>query len=522
MARTSLMGGTLRTLMVASLSLPVGLALPAHAQDQAESKPVVSTPVQPVRTQSDAVEAPPVTPRPAPSNADALGPLDTGLGPRSGAFFFNRASEKYPTPESALAEGVFAPLKHIELGDPDYYLTLSGEERVRLVGQSYANFAGAGPNRGQGYIGFRHQYGADLHLGPNVRFFGQLVSAQIAGKDIARPYNARVQNDVDLAQGFVEFRDTFASGQFSVRGGRQLFNLGNGTLFSIIPAASVEQAMDGVVAHYSRQTFDLTGFWLKPVDVARGAFDDPTSKTETNYGAYGSVRLVDRGDTGITIDPFFIHNRNETGRAGLITGPTARDTMGARIWGQSGIVSFDWSGIFQTGSMVGQDVRAGAVLTETRFRLPGAPAKATLLLRADAITGGGGKDGSTIHTYDPLYNFNLYTSVSGNIGLSNLIEGGPGINLNPAPKLSVQAYNRWYWRYSTDDIVYGRSFSPLLTTADAEGSYIGMQPGMIARYQLGRNVNLMAQAAYFTPSDGMKQAGLKNSAWLLFETLFMF
>lgn len=445
--------------------------------------------------------------------------LDARRGPRVGGYYMMRFNDRFDNEVAAKKEGIFAPLKYLPLTD-DVYLTLSGEERFRAVAQTYSSLAGAGISNDQTFLALRHQYGADLHLGDHVRMFGQLISAQQFGSGITKPYPGKQDDDLDLGQGFVEVFGNAAGGTAGLRAGRQQFDLGNGLLFSVQPAANVEQSYDGFVGYYNNPRLDVTLFRLKPVDASNGVFNDPTSRTTTFWGIYGSTHLASGGGTTINADPFYFNVRNSEANINRVRGLERRNVVGVRLWGSSGPVSMDWTGVYQEGDMAGRPIRAGALFTDTQFAIPGAPADLRIAVRADVATGG--RENGRLQTYNPLVSANLYTTIGGFLGLSNLYEGGLGFNMRPAKKLSVQAYNRWYWRYSTDDLVYGRNFVPLPQSALTKARYIGMQPALALRYQATKRLTYVINAGKIFTGKGMRKAGLKDLAFGLLEAQFVF
>jgi hypothetical protein len=130
-----------------------GMALlPAStlAQDSAHVEPAANIP----------------TPAPAPAGL----PLQTGLGPRVGAYYLLRFNETAAPkrPAGAPTTGLNA-LKYIPLdAGGDVTLSLSGMERVQFNSYTHETLASQQMSN-QLFLQFRHIYGTDLHLGPYVR-----------------------------------------------------------------------------------------------------------------------------------------------------------------------------------------------------------------------------------------------------------------------------------------------------------------------------------------------------------------
>ena len=500
--------------------IAAGLPLQARSQEAAASSAPHTAGSPLVADPSQSPDRPLPAGEPAKVRAPRVdAPLNARRGAKSGPYYLQRWNDSYPTEAAAAKEGVFAPLKHIPLGG-DAYLTLSGEERLQAIAQTYGSFAGGG-TRNQTYFSFRHQYGADLHLNRNIRVFGQLVSAQQPAWNMPKPYSGKQQNSIDVAELFVEAQTRIADVTVGARVGRQQMSLGNGLLFGLQANANVEQAFDGIVAYANRPNTDLTLFAVKPVDYQNGAFDDRTSDTQRFYGAYGSLRLYRSKHTDIVLDPFLIRSENDATAINLVKGEDRRWTVGARLWGSSGLVNIDWTAAYQFGRFNEKTVSAAALLTESQVQIPGAPAKLRLAVRGDIATGGA-RDGSTVKTFRTFYPQQLYMTIMGFLTTSNVYDLGLGIRADPTPRLSLQAYQRHFWRYSTEDVVYGRGAAPLTSTAKSDASSIGTLWSISGRWQINKHVGIGVDTGYYKASGTPQQSGLRDVAYGLTELLFMF
>jgi hypothetical protein len=130
-----------------------------------------------------------------------------GRGPGRGNSYVARYEEdwSYLRDPTLSTDPWFDPLKYIAL-DPscDVYLTLNGEFRFRYDNTDHKNF-GIAPSATPGtatkgpvftpataissneLYKERYAVGADLHLGPYVRFYGELYNGQQTGHDAGDP-----------------------------------------------------------------------------------------------------------------------------------------------------------------------------------------------------------------------------------------------------------------------------------------------------------------------------------------------
>jgi hypothetical protein len=137
------------------------------------------------------------------------------------------------------------PLKYLALRDAEaWYVSLGGEARLRY---EYFNHAlwGQGPQDHDGYVLQRYMLHADVHLGPQVRFFTQLKS----GLEEDRTGGPRPtdKDELDLHQAFVDVMlDTQPT--VTLRAGRQELAFGSSRLVSVRESPNVRQSFDGLRA----------------------------------------------------------------------------------------------------------------------------------------------------------------------------------------------------------------------------------------------------------------------------------
>lgn len=140
------------------------------------------------------------------------------------------------------------PLKYIPSDEnPDVYLTLGGEIRLRYEGYENNNW-GQGPADDDGYLWYRALASADMHLGEHVRLFGELIGAWAEGK---QPFESPIdETDVDLLQGFVDLTVPLGGDNTSLtlRPGRQLLSYGTERLIGVRYGPNVLRTFDAVKA----------------------------------------------------------------------------------------------------------------------------------------------------------------------------------------------------------------------------------------------------------------------------------
>lgn len=498
-----------------------------HSRALALAVAAVSLSSQHALAEEPAASAPPEAAKPSSAQpaatAAAVLPPQAGMGPRVGPYYLLRFNETSapPRPAGAAPATGLGALKYMPLNaSGDINLSLSGMERAQfnsyshesLVSQNYSD---------QLFMGFRHIYGADLHLGSHVRAYGELASGQMGGRDIG-PQPPRQRNDLAVQQAFVEVSAPVGDGLLSVRGGRQGIWLGNGLILSTQPFANIPLSFDGVTAQYRTKSARIDVLAVENVANAKDVFGDSSNPGRKIWGVYGSFALPRMADDAVSLnlDPFYIGFKStKLAMAGLV-GDDERHGVGARLWGKAGPIQLDTTVVRQGGTFAGQDVEAWAFYGDAGYVMESSPLKPRFGFRFDAVSGG--RDGDKIQTFTPLYTGQQYYAASGYLAGSNLVETGPTLALNLSKTVRLSAYNRWYWKQDRDDAVYGRGFAPLPGTADPSIGYIGMQPDVTVQWTITPNLFLTVEGAYFDVSDGMKRAGGRDVFYSLVDLTFMF
>jgi hypothetical protein len=448
-------------------------------------------------------------------------PAQTGLGPRLGSYYllrFNETGEPGPAAPGA-ARG---RLKYIPLDRAGHVtLSLSGMERLQLNSFTHETLATQAFDH-QLFAQLRHIYGADLHLGSNLRLYGELSSGQAGGRDIG-PQPARQRNDLALQQAFAEVGGRVGGGRLSLRAGRQEIWLGNGLIVSTQPFANIPLSFDGATLQYRSDRVRIDALAVENVANAPGLFGDSSNAGRRVWGVYGSLALPRLGRPGegvaLNLDPFYVGFRSTGLTLAGRTGLDERHGLGARLWGSVGPVQLDWTAVRQTGGFAGRDVEAWAVFTDTAYVFADAALKPRVGVRFDVMSGG--ESGGKVRVFTPLYTGQQYYTASGYLAGANLVDAGPTLALTLAPNVRLTAYNRWFWKEDASDAVYGRGFAPLPGTAGG-GAYIGMQPQAAAAWSIDRNLFLTVEAAYFDVSRSLERQGGRDVFYSLLDLTFVF
>jgi Alginate export len=149
------------------------------------------------------------------------------------------------------------------------YLTLGMELRFRE--EAYRNF-NWGELPTNGYQWYRALPYADLHLGPNLRLFGQLIGAWVTDKVTVGGID---ETGFEPLQAFADIKLPLASGtDLTLRGGRQLMSYGTERLISLRYGPNVLRSFDTALASVTTDAWRVDAFFAQPVQNMVGSFND--------------------------------------------------------------------------------------------------------------------------------------------------------------------------------------------------------------------------------------------------------
>lgn len=484
--------------------------------DQAEAQSVPDTAAP---TSSSPTGAAPGN-RPASARAGTGPALPPGLhkGGRAGDFFVIRSNDSFP--RAAAQDAPWEErAKHVALTDDGrIWVTFSGEERL-LIQKNDRPSIGAAPTADVLALQFRHQYGADLHVGENLRFFGQLVSGQVTGDNYKSPIFGRQQNALEAGQAFVEYSHAVQGGRAGVIVGRQQTHLGSGALVSAQAIHNIQRNFHGVRAYYAAKTFRFDAFAYRPLVHDRGAFDDTTDDTTAIWGAYAAFALPRTAETALNFDAYFVGSRDEESQLLRGLNVVDRSSYGVRLHGRAygAQLSSDW--IKQTGDVGPRDIDAWAMNTSIQYPVPGAPRNLTLSLVSD-VASGGSREGDVIRTYDPLFGVQRHANFANSVGFTNFVDVGGGARFDLTEKLEVGVSVRAFWRYSVED-GYSLGYQSAVNNRKTDARFIGVMPGLNASYAFNKHVSLKGGVSPLLTSDGYKAAGQDDMRSFQMELLYI-
>ena len=410
-------------------------------------------------------------------------------------------------------------IKYIPLGQSDWYLSLGGElrERFEFYSRPGLGLQGQGAD---GYLLQRVLFHADFHAGENFRTFVQIGSHLAPGKEAAAPpYLDRL----DIQQAFVDVQLAPASDVKSdaiVRIGRQEMAFGSQRLVSIRDAPNVRRNFDGVRLSGAIEDRRLDAFLTRPVQLRRGAFDDPSDRTQAFWGLY-AVNPIDVV-AGSKLDLYYFGFKNDRARFAAGTGEERRQTVGARFFGASMGWDWDWEALGQFGTFRQQEIRAFGVSTDTGYTLNAVNQKVRVGLKADVGSGDRDASDSTVGTLNPLFPKLAYFNQAALLGPSNVIQLQPTLGFKPAQELGVNVGYGFLWRANTADAIYTGAGVPISGTAGLPGRFTARQFSIDLTWKPDRHVDINGGYVRLNPAEALRTAGGKSVDFIYLSAAYKF
>lgn len=403
------------------------------------------------------------------------------------------------------------PLRYIPLGG-DAYVGFGGEARLRADAVDTPRF-GLGGAKTDTFALSRLLLSSDLHLGDAVRLYGELGLHRDHGKK-----DKPAATDRDSLDAQVLFIDVTPAAGWRLRMGRQELQLNSTQRFvAVREAPNIRQSFDGVRVTHTQGAFKLDAFYLQPVVISTGAFDDTRSRTQRFYGLHASTRLSPRQ----TLDVYALGLERDAVRFGTITGDERRTNLGARLSGAEGQVDYEVEGVVQGGRFAGRRIRAFAASAGGGYTLD-QPWKPRLGLRLDVGSGDRDATDGKLGTFNPMFPKGAYFNETGLFSWGNLAAARASLGVTPIKAVSVEASYTVHRLWTGADAIYLQPLVPLAAARSGQPKDVGDAVQLDATWQVNRNLKLQGQLARQDAGPAVRALGGKPTNLAVFFAQFRF
>lgn len=452
----------------------------------------------------------PRIPTPAPSGFPAEGdgrPARTG-----GSYYYSRWAEDWSfLRDPSKSADLFDPLKFIPLNaDKSAYLTLSGTARIGVVTLDNVALNPKGKPLDAGL--FRGYVGADLHLTPWLRFYGELATAEIGGSNFHSDLPI-YRSSLFIHQAFGEVNGEFGGAKVMARVGRQDFTDGPQQIVSTRDIPNLQFEFNGVraAANWSSVRVDVIDF--RSTRFGPQVFDTNTNWDEQLYGLNTSIVVPRVYGTKLFLDPFYFGYTNQARSLGGVVGREDVSSYGGRLWGEIGPVRIDWVGDRQTGSFDSRPVDAFSIYSSQSILVADTPYQPRVGFRADEASGGGAYGRGTVHDNDYMFGSAPYLSDGLLLSGQNLIDFAPNVSIQPVKPLILSAEYAMLWRYNDQDSVYNILKAPYAGVQNVRGYHTGNLLRLKAIYAINAHLSVSTTVEYLQAGEGLKRANLGDAVF---------
>ena len=395
-------------------------------------------------------------------------------------------------------------IQFIPLGNNENnYLSLGFWIRERGEEVSNPNWSDTPP--GNAYLMQRYFLHTDLHLGERFRFFGELASSLVNGRN-GGPRAGLDEEKMYVHQGFFDLglwksdRDSL-----TLRAGRQEMALGSQNLVSTRDGRNIRRSLDGFRLTWVNGDWTVDLLAARPTLENTDYFDNPPNHASSFWAAYAvhPFRFLPRGN----IDLYYMGLDNKSvAFNGKGTGREQRETLGTRLWGTTHHWDYNDEFTFQFGWFGSGDIRAWAVSTEQGYRIDSARLSPRFGLRAVAFSGDQNPGSHNVGTFNSIYEKGPYFSYAELFARRNLVALQPSADLKLSKSVSLLFNPAFYWRESTSDGLYSVGNAVIVSGLKSNERYIATQAGAQVQWRMTRHMTWFTEYSHFFPGEFIKQS----------------
>ncbi len=375
---------------------------------------------------------------------------------------------------------VFDPIKYIALGRDGWFMTLSGEARLRP--ESLRIDGGPlEPDLVDRYLLQRYLFATSIRFGSQFRVYSELQSGVINGKlGTPRPTDRDLG---DMHQLFVELRARRGGRRpWQLRVGRQELTIGTSRLIAASQGLNVKRSFDGVSGGYTTGDWSIEGGVARLVKAQPGIFDDASDPEQTFWGA-SITRARFPWPTGrVGLYYLGIDRTNSIFVQGAA--PEQRHTIGGRFAGTWKRLDYNYDLIGQWGTFGAAPIHAWAIATENGYRFPERRFRPRVSVRANAASGDKDPADPHLQSFNPLFPGNAYSGLVGLFGPTNMMDVTPSAQAVLSPRVALIVESPAYWRTSAGDGLYAIDLRVLIDGRQSHERFVGVNPGFILNWIL--------------------------------------
>lgn len=421
-----------------------------------------------------------------------------------------RAEEDYSTLQDSIKLSQFDAFKYISLNQArSSYLSIGGSFRPRF--EHFTNNRWIADNN-QNYYTQRLALHADVHIGKNIRFFGELQHGYKSdGEEFLQT------DDLDLHQAFLTFK-TSGTNSLEVRFGRQEMKLGVGRLVDLRIGPNVRRAFDMGKVTFRKDQLTIDAFYGKEAAVNVEAFDNSFTLFEEGaatprlWGIYSQFLTRKSDGVNASIELYYLGFQSDFSAYSDVEGEEIRHSLGARSFGSiNQKFQFNTEFIYQFGDLGGNSISAFNFETDWKYTISFEKWRPTVGLKLDWSSGDRQVGDGNLNSFNPMFvNPATYSLAAVNTPV-NLLSVHPSLLLFPNKKWLINLEYAFFYRANELDGFYS---PPRIQSRMANGlseRHIGDVIGVFIQYTHNRYLSFDIRSSYFIPANYIEASGASES-----------
>jgi hypothetical protein len=293
--------------------------------------------------------------------------------------------------------------------------------------------------------------------------------------------------------------------------------LGSARLMGTRDGANVRRSYDGLRWDTPYGGAQWRAFYLQPVDVEEGAFDNTSHRNESVWGL-NSTWVLGRGSA----DLYYLGlDRKDAEYVQGVENET-RHSVGMRLYGMQNGWDWDFDAVYQFGDFGDSDIRAWTVASLVGYRFADARWQPRIALSANVASGDSDPGDGRLQTFNPLFPNLAYFEEAAIYAPQNFYNIEPEVSWRLTRQLSLALDWNFFWRLEKHDAVYVRGLAPLPGTAAVSGHFVAHTPSVSLDYQWDRHLSMDLSVSHFFAGEVIKRAGGDDTSFLKVQVEWKF
>lgn len=398
------------------------------------------------------------------------------------------------------------PIKYVPLSDDgEVWVSFGGDAQVRTENWNNFNFgAPSGVSHDDDFTLSRALVHADLHWGDDLRFYGELKTAQSTSRDLPGGRRPLDMDTFALQQLFLDYKwDLEEKNSLTLRPGRQMIAFGANRLISPLPWGNTLRTWDGGTATLVDGPWKVTGVAAAFAPVDKTEFND-TDWDSLLYGIYATRSSGGPGDGGL--DLYWLGTERDDASFNGTTGDSERQTLGARSFGPfAENFDRDVEASFQFGEVGSEDVCAWSFASQVGYKPGGGPSRYWLGLD---WASGDDDPGGDVETFDQLYPLgHAFFGYMDVIGRQNIVDTSTGANWKLAPDIALSLGGHSFWIPTKHDAIYNAGGGITRAPGSFDSNWVGWELDAVVTWRPDPHVTTQLGLGHFFAGDALEDSG---------------